>query len=92
MVTVYKQGCLAYGIYGGGIGGNVTGNTNVTMTGGEVYQIFGGGAAVKAPSIIGDNLGKVGGDTHVSVTGGEVKSVYGGGFNDLRNLCSTTRM
>ena len=86
MVTVYKQGCLAYGIYGGGIGGNVTGNTNVTMTGGEVYQIFGGGAAVKAPSIIGNNLGKVGGDTHVSVTGGEVKSVYGGGFNDLQSL------
>ena len=86
MVTVYKQGCLAYGIYGGGIGGNVTGNTHVTMTGGEVYQIFGGGAAVKAPSIIGNNLGRVHGDTHVSVTGGEVKSVYGGGFNDLQSL------
>ena len=86
MVTVYKQGYLAYGIYGGGIGGNVTGNTHIAMTGGEVYQIFGGGAAVKAPSIIGNNLGRVNGDTHVSVTGGEVKSVYGGGFNDLQSL------
>lgn len=86
MVTVYKQGYLAYGIYGGGIGGNVSGSTNVTMTGGKVFQIFGGGAAIKAPSLIENNLGKVGGDTNVTVTGGEVKSVYGGGFNDLQSL------
>lgn len=86
MVTVYKQGYLAYGIYGGGIGGNVTGDTNVTMTGGEVFQIFGGGAAIKAPSLIGNDLGTVGGDTSVTVAGGKVKSVYGGGFNDLQSL------
>ena len=86
MVTVYKQGHLPYGIYGGGIGGNVTGNTNVAMTGGEVFQIFGGGAAIKAPSLIGNDLGTVGGNTSVTVAGGEVKSVYGGGFNDLQSL------
>ena len=73
--------------------GNTVGNTTVEMTGGEVFQIFGGGAARRNPSdeyataeeqvdqLL--NLGRVSGSTSVTVTGGEVKSVYGGGYNDI---------
>ncbi len=91
--TNTKIGYLPYGIYGGGVCGNTVGNTTVEMTGGEVFQIFGGGAARRNPSdeyataeeqvdqLL--NLGRVSGSTSVTVTGGEVKSVYGGGYNDI---------
>lgn len=84
----YKYGILPYGIYGGGTCGNTNGNTCVKMTGGEVYQIFGGGAARRNPSHANslgtlDDLGRVSGNTSVTITGGEVKSVYGGGYNDI---------
>ena len=83
----YEYGILPYGIYGGGTCGNLVGNTNITMTGGTVYQIFGGGAARRNPSHGQANsledLGRVSGNTSVQVTGGEVKSVYGGGYNDI---------
>ena len=87
----YQYGILPYGIYGGGVCGNTVGNTKVVMTGGTVYQIFGGGAARRNPThakdqgIEGDldDLGRVSGNTSVKVTGGTVKSVYGGGYNDI---------
>ncbi len=84
----YEYGILPYGIYGGGTCGNTEGNTEVVMTGGTVYQIFGGGAARRNPSHAGrlgelDDLGRVSGNTSVTVIGGEVKSVYGGGYNDI---------
>ena len=91
--TNTKIGYLPYGIYGGGVCGNTDGNTTVEMTGGEVFQIFGGGAARRNPSdeyataeeqvdqLL--NLGRVSGSTSVTVTGGEVKSVHGGGYNDI---------
>ena len=34
----------------GGVCGNTVGNTQVVMTDGEVFQIFGGGAARRNPS------------------------------------------
>lgn len=80
------EGYLPYGLYGGGIDGNVDGHTNITMTGGEVFQIFGGGAVRKSPSRAGTDLGKVSGSTTVDVTGGTVKSIYGGGFNAIDAL------
>ena len=76
-------GILPYGIYGGGIGGNTHGSTNVTMNGGKVFQIFGGGAVRTNPNLEKKDLGCVTGDTHVTVNDGEVKSVFGGGYNDL---------
>lgn len=86
--TDYEYGILPYGIYGGGTCGNTVGNTHVEMTGGTVYQIFGGGAARRNPRHAGslgelDDLGRVSGNTSVTITGGEVKSVYGGGYNDI---------
>lgn len=85
LVSYTKRGVLPYGIYGGGINANTTGNTTVTMTGGEVYQIFGGGAANVNPNYAkpGEESGMVGGDATVSVTGGSVKSIYGGGYNGV---------
>ena len=93
MVSYTKIGYLPYGIYGGGVCGNTVGNTQVVMTDGEVFQIFGGGAARRNPSDKYTtaeekedsmlNLGRVDGSTSVTVTGGTVKSVYGGGYNDI---------
>ncbi|MDO5042900.1 MAG: InlB B-repeat-containing protein [Slackia sp.] len=84
----YEYGILPYGIYGGGTCGNTNGNTSVEMTGGTVYQIFGGGAARRNPSHASnlgelDDLGRVSGNTSVIVSGGQLKSVYGGGYNDI---------
>lgn len=85
----YTIGILPYGIYGGGINGNTTGDTTIEMNGGEVFQIFGGGAVRTNPTSGTSDLGQVGGNTNVSVTGGVVKSVYGGGYNDIL-VCSST--
>ncbi len=84
----YEYGILPYGIYGGGTCGNTVGSTHVEMTGGTVYQIFGGGAARRNPRHAGnlgelDDLGRVSGNTSVVVSGGSIKSVYGGGYNDI---------
>ena len=69
------------GVFGGGNSSDVTGTTNVVMTGGTVEGSVYGGA----------NLAKVTGDTHVTVSGGVVGkanapkyealvgNVYGGG-------------
>ena len=59
-------------VYGGGYGRGttITGNVDLTMTGGLINgNVFGGG-----------NEGAVSGNTTVTITGGEVKqNVYGGG-------------
>ncbi|WP_417228658.1 InlB B-repeat-containing protein [Thermophilibacter sp.] len=85
MVSYTKRGVIPYAIYGGGINADTKGNATVEMTGGEVYQIFGGGAALMNPNYAGssDKSGLVDGDTTVHVTGGEVKSIYGGGYNGI---------
>ena len=71
MVSYTKIGYLPYGIYGGGVCGNTVGNTQVVMTDGEVFQIFGGGAARRNPTYADDqgieeeldDLGRVSGST-----------------------------
>lgn len=85
MVSYTIHGVLPYGIYGGGINADTTGHTSVEMTGGTVYQIFGGGAANWNPNYAKPQHrnGVVNGDTSVTVTGGEVKSIYGGGYNGI---------
>ena len=85
LVSYTKHGVLPYGIYGGGINADTTGDTTVKMTGGEVYQIFGGGAAIWNPNYAESQHknGCVEGDTNVTVAGGEVKSIYGGGYNGI---------
>ncbi len=58
----------AYVIYGGGQTA-LAGNTQITMLGGKVLQIFGGGN--KAPLT---------GDTQITMLGGQVTEIYGGGY------------
>lgn len=83
--SVTKRGVIPYGIYGGGIDADTKGSTTVKMTGGEVYQIFGGGAATWNPTYAESNSrqGTVSGNTSVHVSAGEVKSIYGGGYNGV---------
>lgn len=85
MVSYTKRGVIPYAIYGGGTDADTTGNTMVEVTGGIVYQIFGGGAAFLNPNYKenGDGTGLVDGDSTVHVTAGEVKSIYGGGYNGI---------
>ena len=62
----------AYFIYGGSQDADVDGVTKITMTGGKVYDIYGGGRAVSADV---DVKG-----TELNLSGGLVRSkVYGGG-------------
>ena len=66
-------------IYGGGTA-DVTGGTKITMTGGKVSNIYGGGYNAN-----------VTGAASVSITGGTVSFVYGGSYaiNGTANVAST---
>ena len=81
--TVYSYGSVFGGSYGSSesdkddkddkeAAGTIYGNTEVTITGGEIKNnVYGGG-----------NNAKVTGNTEVTITGGEIKdNVYGGGNN-----------
>ena len=66
-----KSGTVNENVYGGGLGESaiVYGNPQVSMTGAEVGNVFGGG-----------NAAEVKGNTNVNITGGNVRhNVYGGG-------------
>jgi hypothetical protein len=70
-VNIYMTGgTVNGGIYGGSnASGEVSGPITLTMTGGNVENVFGGG-----------NVAPVKGNTNVIITGGTVnKNVYGGG-------------
>ncbi|MBP5695908.1 MAG: InlB B-repeat-containing protein, partial [Treponema sp.] len=54
-------------IYGGSQGGNYSGNTSVTVNGGNLSAVYGG-----------NGNGNVSG-THVAINGGTIGTVYGGG-------------
>lgn len=61
-------------VYGGGEGPNthITGDTNVTISGGQMGGVCGGG--------LGDNT--IGGNAHVTISGGTINgSVYAGSFD-----------
>lgn len=57
-------------VYGGCSEAILTGDTKITMTGGKVSWLFGGGKGV------------VNGDTSVTINGGKVNMLFGGGRND----------
>lgn len=59
-------------IYGGSRRTDYTGDTSITMLGGQVSEIYGGGNDINTG-------GKVTGDTSVIVKGGRAVGVYGGG-------------
>ena len=66
-------------VYGGGEEGTVTGNTNVTFSGGTVMNVYGAGKGVENATGASANIA---GSTVVTVSGGTVSgSVYGGGEN-----------
>lgn len=65
-------------VYGGGEEGTVTGNTDVTFSGGTVNDIYGAGKGNTNPV----QRANITGSTTVAVSGGTVNgSVYGGGQN-----------
>ena len=75
-----------YNIYGGYYNSNYTGNTMITMTGGTVKTIYGGGYGYYEYS-------KVTGDTTVIISGGTVKTIYGGGnAEDYTTLTGNTNV
>ena len=68
-------------IYGGSKGTSFTGNTKITMLGGEVYIIYGGGF---------DNGGDVIGSSEITLTGGYAFKICGGG--NYANLTGSAKI
>ena len=67
--TDYENG----NVYGGGDAGTVTGNTNVTVSGGTMNNVFGAGKGGSGVTAL------ISGQTRVNVSGGTMNNVYGGG-------------
>lgn len=68
-------------IYGGSLDGNVMKNVNITMKGGNVGAIFGGGYSI-------DKDAKITGNVNITVSGGSVGLVDGGGDDfDASHSC-----
>lgn len=66
-----------FNIYGGKNNEVMTGSTKITMLGGKVSNIYGGGAW-----FFGVNSNQFTGDTSITINGGEVtSSIIGGGYN-----------
>lgn len=75
-VVNVSGGTINNNVYGGGEEGTVTGNTEVTFSGGTVNDIYGAGKGSSS------QRANIAGSTTVAVTGGTVNgSVYGGGQN-----------
>ncbi len=75
-------GTINNNVYGGGEEGTVTGNTNVTFSGGTVKNVFGAGKGKAAQGTTPAVHANIDGNTTVTVSGGTVsESVYGGGEN-----------
>ena len=74
-VVNVSNGTINNNVYGGGELGTVDGNTNVTVSGGTMKNVYGAGKG-------GNTTAEVSGQTFVTVTGGTIsESVYGGGEN-----------
>jgi hypothetical protein len=74
-VVNVSNGTINNNVYGGGELGTITGNTNVTVSGGTMKNVFGAGKG-------GSTTAEISGQTFVTVSGGTVsESVYGGGEN-----------
>lgn len=75
--VVIEAGEVGKNVYGGSARGIVTESTAVTVSGGSIHNVFGGG---EGDVSLGMDAGRVIGSTHVTITGGVVQdSVYGGG-------------
>lgn len=68
-------GTINNNVYGGSDAGTVTGNTNVTVSGGTMKDVYGAGKG-------GSTTALVSGQTNVTVSGGTISGdVFGGGQN-----------
>ncbi|HWR21877.1 MAG TPA: hypothetical protein VN366_00235, partial [Feifaniaceae bacterium] len=78
--NVRNADVAGHNIYGGSNGQDVSGNTSVTINGGEVGDVYGGGLN-----------GDVNGSTTVTVNGGTTGDVYGGGHAEGGDANSSNR-
>ena len=75
----HEQVTVDGNVYGGGQLGKVNGSTFVTISGGNVRNVFGAGLGEASPSASANaNIGQ---NTNVTVTGGTIQNVFGGGEN-----------
>lgn len=74
-VVNVSGGTINNNVYGGGEEGTVTGNTNVTVSGGSMNDVYGAGKGSSSQNA------NIAGKTYVTVTGGTMANVYGGGEN-----------
>ena len=84
-----------YSVYGGCKGKELIGDTKITMTGGIVYNVLGGGNGDGADADDGvrDIDGIVNGNTHVIINGGIVTAVvYGGGRGTSQSETETSEI
>lgn len=75
----HEQVTVDGNVYGGGQLGKVNGSTFVTISGGNVRNVFGAGLGAASTSA-SDNA-NIGQNTNVTVTGGTIQNVFGGGEN-----------
>ena len=101
-----QSGKITEGVYGGGFGSSavITGNPQVTVTGGTIGAVYGGGnaAAVTGNTVVsisnatvtgsvygGGNAASISGTTSVSVSSGTIGTGIYGGCNEQGNVGST---
>lgn len=72
---------------GGGYGGTILTNTNITVNGGTVYRIYGGGYGPGVSTVVNEAA-------NITVNAGSVSEMYLGGFdaNDQVGSASVTMM
>ena len=75
----HEQVTVDGNVYGGGQLGKVNGSTFVTISGGNVRNVFGAGLG-EASTTASANA-NIGQNTNVTVTGGTIQNVFGGGEN-----------
>lgn len=73
----------SYRIYGGTLNTSYTGNTKITILGGTVYWVYGGGY---------DTNAIVDGSTMVTMSGGNATLIYGGGYSGRVTGSTTVTM
>ncbi len=85
-VTISGNVVINGNVYGGSLHGRVTGNTDVTITGGSMWSVFGGGKHNDSNNIIDAT---VIGNTNMTITGGRFGAAYAGGGDAAVNGTAT---
>ncbi|MEG0894754.1 MAG: YDG domain-containing protein, partial [Oscillospiraceae bacterium] len=86
-------GTVNCNIYGGGLDGNVTGDTNVKINGGTVSSFENNGAIYGGNVYGGGFNATVTGNTNIIISDGEIiGSVYGGGWTETATVSGKTNL